>query len=120
MTIFAPKPNKALNKAPEYFLKLLQEIDIEKYKLDKYKELFMLGSFQAMYDTDLAYNCIYQKCVQNAQSKSSLLLCLHEEEKLPVGNPECFDNNIYRQGIIKAIAEVKTHILAGELDYLFI
>ncbi|HWD89843.1 MAG TPA: hypothetical protein VG367_17045 [Mucilaginibacter sp.] len=120
MTIFAPKPNKALNKASEYFLKLLQELDIEKYKLPKYKELFMLGSFQAMFDTDLAYHTIYQKCLQNAQSKSNLLLCLYEEEKLPVSNPECFDSNIYRQGVIKAIANVKMHVLSGDLDYLFI
>ena len=63
MTIFAPRPHKTLNKASDYFLKLQQELDIEKYKLDKYKDLFMLGSFQAMHDADLAYNDIY---LQNA------------------------------------------------------
>ncbi|MBS1532356.1 MAG: hypothetical protein JSU01_18790 [Bacteroidetes bacterium] len=119
MTIFAPKANKTLTKAADHFTKLMQELDIEKYNLEKYKELFMLGSFQAMFDADLAYHVIYQKCAQNAQSKSSLLLCLHEEEKLPVSNAGCFDSNIYRQNIIKAIDELKLHILSGELDYLF-
>src|SRR6202012_1185434 len=101
----APKPYRTLTKAAGYFNKLLQEIDIEKYKLDKYKELFMLGSFQAMFDADLAYHDIYKKCAQNAQSKSGLLLSLHEEEKLPLGNPECFDSKVYRQSITNAIAE---------------
>lgn len=120
MTIFAPRPNKTLNRASEYFIRLQLELDIEKYKLDKYKDLFMLGSFQAMHDADLAYHTIYQKCAQNSQTKSSLLLCLHEEEKLPISHPECFDSSVYRSSILKAIAEVKMHILAGELDYLYI
>jgi hypothetical protein len=120
MTIFSTRPGKILNKASEYFLKLHQDLDIEKYKLEKYKELFMLGSFQAMHDADLAYNEIYLKCSQNAQSKASLLLCLHEEQRFPVSHTKCFDANIYRQNIIKAIEEVRMHILAGDLDHLYI
>ena len=120
MTIFAPRPGKTLNRSSDYFLKLQQELDIEKYKMDKYKELFMLGSFQAMHDADLAYHTIYRKCAQNSQTKANLLLCLIEEEKLPVSNPECFDGDIYRKSMMKAIMEVKMHILAGELDYLYI
>jgi len=120
MTIFATRPNKTLNKASEYFLKLQQELDIGKYKLDKYKELFMLGSFQAMHDADLAYHTVYQKCALNAQTKANLLVCLYEEEKLSISHPECFDGSIYRTSMMKAIAEVKMHVLAGELDFLYI
>ena len=120
MTTFLPRPEKALNKASQHFLKLQQDLDIEKYKLEKYKELFTLGSFQAMHDADLAYNEIYIRCSQNAQSKASLLLCLHEEQRFPISHPECFDGNIYRQNILKAITEIRTHILAGDLDYLYI
>jgi len=120
MTIFTPRPNKTLNRASEYFHKQQQELDIEKYKLDKYKELFMLGSFQAMHDADLAYSDIYLKCSKNAQSKENLLRCLEEEEKLTISNPESFDNLVYRKAIMKAIAEVKMHILAGGLDFLYV
>jgi len=119
MTIFAPRTSKTLNRASEYFHKLQQELDIEKYKLDKYKDLFMLGSFQAMHDADLAYNDIYVKCSKNAQSKENLLRCLGEEEKLTISNPQSFDNLAYRMNVRKAISEIKMHILAGELDYLY-
>lgn len=62
MTLFVPRTHNTSNKASEYFIKLYQELDIGKYKLEKYGELFMLGSFQAMHDADLAYNDIYCKC----------------------------------------------------------
>ena len=119
MTLFAPRTHSTLNKASEYFLKLQRELDIGKYKLEKYGELFMLGSFQAMHDADLAYNDIYFKCSQNAQSKENLLWCLEQEEKLSIKHPDCFDNNTYRLNIVKAVAEVKMHILSGDLDYLY-
>lgn len=119
MTLFAPRTYNTLNKASKYFLKLQQELDIGKYKREKYGDLFMLGSFQAMHDADVAYNDIYFKCSQNAQSKESLLWCLEQEGKLSIRHPDCFDNNTYRQNIVKAIAEVKMHILNGDLDYLY-
>ena len=119
MTLFALRTHNALNKAAEYFLKLQLELDIDKYKLEKYEELFMLGSFQAMHDADLAYNDIYFKCAQNGHSKESLLWSLEQEEKLSMKHPDCFDNNTYRTNVIKAIAEVKMHILGGDLDYLY-
>jgi hypothetical protein len=119
MTTFIPRTTKNLNKASEYFKKLHHELDIDKYKLDKYRELFMLGSFQVMHDADLAYNDIYLKCAANAQSKESLLQCLEQEEKLLMKKPESFDGNVYRLNIAKCIAEIKMHILNGDLDYLY-
>jgi hypothetical protein len=119
MTLFLPRTHNTLNKASEYFQKLQRELDVEKYKLEKYRELFMLGSFQAMHDADLAYNDIYFKCAQNGHSKENLMWCLEQEEKLSIKHPDCFDNNTYRLNIIKAIAEIKMHILNGELDYLY-
>jgi hypothetical protein len=119
MTLFIPKPGRTLNKASNYFLKLQQDVDIEKYKLEKYKELFMLGSFRAMYDADLAYNEIYLKCSQNAQTKASLLICLEREEKLPGSHPEYFNIITYRLNVIKAVAEIRTHLLSGDLDHLY-
>jgi hypothetical protein len=119
MTLFTPRINSTLNKASAYFIKLYQELDIDKYKLEKYRELFMMGSFQVMHDADLAYNDIYFKCARNAQSKESLLWCLEQEKKLSIRHPDCFDNHTYRLNIIKAIAEIKMHILGGDLDYLY-
>jgi hypothetical protein len=119
MTLFVSRTHNTLNKASEYFLKLQQELDIDKYKLEKYTELFMMGSFQAMHDADMAYYDIYLKCARNAQSKESLLWCLDQEEKLLIKHPDCFDNNTYRLNVVKAIAEIKMHILGGDLDYLY-
>jgi hypothetical protein len=119
MTLFALRPHNTLNKASEYFLKLQRELNFDKYKLEKYGELFMLGSFQSMHDADLAYNNIYFKCAQNAQSKESLLWCLEQEEKLSIKHSDCFNNDTYRMNIIKAIGEIKIHILGGDLDYLY-
>src|ERR1700750_1593432 len=81
MTTFVPRANKHMKKASDYFFKIHSDIDIGKYKLDKYQELFNLSSFQAMHDADLAYHTIYHKCAENAQSKESLLSCLDQEEK---------------------------------------
>ena len=119
MTLFAPRTHSTLNKASEYFLKLQGELDFDKYKLEKYGELFMLGSFQAMHDADLAYNDIYFKCSQSAQSKENLLWCLEQEGKLLIKHPDCFDGDTYRINVIKAISEIKIHVLSGDLDYLY-
>jgi len=106
-------------KASEYFIKLSAELDIEKYKLQKYKELFMLASFQVMHDADLAYNDIYTKCSKNASSKDSLLSCLEQEEQLSYKNPDCFDSNAYRQSLLKVASEIKHQLVSGSLDFLF-
>ncbi len=119
MAVFMPRTNKDSVKAPEFFTKLADELDMDKYNLQKYKELFMLSSFQAMYDTDLAYNDIYLKCARNAQSKGTLLNCLNQEEKLTFKHPDCFDNFIFRQNMLKAVGDIKRQLLAGSLDYLF-
>jgi hypothetical protein len=119
MIIFVPRTHYTVNKASEYFLKLQMEVDIDKYKLDKYEELFMLGSFQAMHDADLAYHDVYRKCAQHGHSKDSLLSCLDQEEKLSIKHPDCFDHHTYRLNVMKAIAELKVHILSGKLDHLY-
>lgn len=119
MAVFMPKTNKHSVKASEYFMKLAEELDMEKYNLQKYKELFMLSSFQSMHDTDLAYNDIYLKCARNAQSKGALLNCLNQEESLTFKHPDCFDNFIFRQNLVKAAGDIKRQLLAGSLDYLF-
>ena len=119
MTLFIPRTHITLNKASEYFLKLQQELDFGKYKREKYGDLFMMGSFQAMHDADLAYNDIYLKCAQNARSKESLLWCLEQEEKLSIKHPDCFDNNTYRLNVVKAIAEIKLYIERGDFDHLY-
>jgi hypothetical protein len=119
MATFMIRTHKQVSKASEFFLKLNSELDIDKYKLEKYKDLFMLGSFQVMHDTDLAYHNIYMKCAQYGVSKDSLINCLEQEEKLPTNNQECFDSNIYRQNVLKVIAEIKYQLATGALDYLF-
>ena len=120
MTTFSTRTNKGMYKGPEHFSKLYNELDIDKYKLDKYKELFMLGSFQAMHDADLAYNEIYHKCAQNARSKESLLRCLEEEEQLSIKHPQSFDDFTYRYHLLKAIAEIREQLRSGALDYLYL
>jgi len=120
MATFSTRSNKSIHKGPEYFSKLYVELDIDKYKLDKYKELFMLGSFQAMHDADLAYNEIYHKCAQNAWSKESLIRCLDEEQQLAVKHPESFDDFTYRYHLLKAISELKLQLQSGALDHLYL
>jgi hypothetical protein len=120
MATFSTRTNKSMHKGSEYFLKLHNELDIDKYNLEKYKELFMLGSFQAMHDADLAYNEIYHKCAQNAWSKESLLLCLDQEEHLSIKHPQSFDDFTYHNHLLKAIAEIRQQIKSGGLDYLYL
>lgn len=119
MTTFITYPDKTTHKASEYFRKLHLELDIEKYKLAKYQELFMLASFQVMHDADLAYNGIYYKCSKNAWSKQALLDCLEQEERLSTKHPDCFDGLIYRQQTLKAINEIRQKLTSGALDYLY-
>lgn len=119
MAVFMPRTDKQSLKALEYFTKLTSELDMDKYNLQKYKELFMLHSFQAMYDTDLAYYHLYTKCSQNAYSKETLLNCLNIEEKITTRHPDCFDNLIFRKNLLAAIADVKRRLSSGTLDYLF-
>jgi len=107
-------------KASEHFIKLYNELDMDKYKIEKYKELFKLSSFQVMHDSDLAYYEVYLKCSQNASSKESLLSCLDQEEKLSYRHPQSFDNITYRKNLVKAIAEVEHQLKSGTLDYLFV
>ena len=120
MSVFIPRSNKNTSRAAEYFLKLSTELDMDKYNLPKYKELFLLASFQAMHDTDLAYYVTYQKCAVNAQSKDQLLNCIAQEQMLNFKHPKCFDEQNFRGYLLKALAEIKKQIEEGALDYLFI
>ena len=119
MNTFATKPNKDLKKATDYFLKMYSDLDLEKYKLDKYQDLFRLSSFQAMHDADLAYHSIYQKCAKYSQSKHILLHCLDEEEKFVTKHPEAFNQDTYRRHSINAINEIRDHLKNGDLDHLY-
>jgi hypothetical protein len=119
MTTFAAKPTKDLKKASDYFLKMYSGIDLEKYKLDKYQELFKLSSFQAMHDADLAYHSIYHRCADNARSKESLKNCLEQEEKFLTKHPNAFNAETYRMHAFKAINEIKEHLKSGNLDHLY-
>jgi hypothetical protein len=119
MTTFLTQQDKNSTKASEYFLRLYRELDMEKYKLDKYKELFVLASFQVMHDADLAYHEVYHKCAQNAWPKKSLLDCLEQQEKYPVSHPECFSGTTFRQHMLKVINEIRKQLKSGALDYLY-
>lgn len=119
MNTFTTRNNKELKKASDYFSKINSEIDLEKYKLEKYQELFKLSSFQAMHDADLAYHVIYQKCAANAQSKKSLLDCLEQEEKFLSLHERAFNADTYRMHSLKAINEIREHLKSGSLDYLY-
>jgi hypothetical protein len=119
MTTFAPRANKHMKKASDYFFKIHSDIDIEKYKLDKYQELFNLSSFQAMHDADLAYHAIYRKCAENAQSKESLFNCLDQEEKFLSLHENAFNADTYRMHQLKAISEVREYLKSGSLDHLY-
>lgn len=119
MTTFVTKPDKVLKKAADYFLKMYSELDLEKYKLDKYQELFKLSSFRAMHDADLAYHSIYYKCAGNACSKQNLLNCLDQEERFLTKNPEAYNQDTYRRHALCAIVEIKEHLKNGDLDHLY-
>jgi hypothetical protein len=103
----------------DYFLKLHNELDIEKYKLAKYKELFKLSSFQNMHDADLAYHKVYRKCAESARTKESLLNCLQQEERLIISHPQAFNADVYRNNALKAIKDIIQQLNNGTLDYLF-
>ncbi len=120
MSVFIPRSNKNTSRASEYFLKLSTELDMDKYNLPKYKELYLLASFQAMHDTDLAYYVIYQKCAANAQSKDQLLNCITQEAMLNFKHPDCFDERNFRTFLLKALGELEKQLKAGILDYLFV
>ncbi len=118
MNTFTDRARKDMRKASDYFLKMHSELDLEKYKLPKYQELFQLSSFQAMHDADLAYHNVYRRCADCASSKQSLLACLDEEEKLMIRHPRAFNGETYRLHALKAIAEIREHLKSGNLDYL--
>ena len=118
MTTFAAR-SRDFRKASEYFLKMRNDLDIEKYKLAKYQELFKLTSFQAMHDADLAYHQIYRKCSENAGSKQDLLNCLEQEERFLPKHPEAFNHDIYRKHALNAISEIRDHLMNGQLDHLY-
>ena len=119
MNTFATRTIRDMKKASEYFSKMHSDLDLKKYKLAKYQELFRLTSFQAMHDADLAYFSVYQKCSQNADSKQSLLNCLEQEEKFLPKHPNAFNHEIYRKHALNAIIEVREHLESGKLDYLY-
>jgi len=119
MSTFITRTNREPQRASGYFSKMHSELDLEKYKLEKYQELIKLTSFQNMHDTDLAYHQIYNTCAQNAATKQALLSCLDQEEKLLTAHPNAFDHDIYRKQALKLIGELKHQLNAGTLDYLF-
>jgi len=119
MAVFMPKTEKRSVKAFEYFTRLANELDLDKYNLPKYKELFMLSSFQAMYDADLAFHHVYIKCSQNAYSKETLLSCLAAEEVSFFKHPDCFDNFTFRQNLLHKISDIRHQLISGSLQYLF-
>ena len=119
MTTFVTRMTKDQKKATDYFTKMHIELDLEKYKLDKYQELFKLSSFQAMHDADLAYHQIYSKCAVGAHSKEGVLNCLAQEELFLTAHPNAFNPDNYRLHTLKAISEIRLHVTSGSLDHLF-
>jgi hypothetical protein len=119
MTTFAARQNTGLTKASDYFSKMYSDLDLEKYKLDKYQDLFRLSSFQAMHDADLAYHSIYRKCSENANSKQSLLNCLDQEERFLPTNHQAFNQDTYRRHALNAISEIRDHLKNGDLNHLY-
>jgi hypothetical protein len=120
MNTFITRNNKVSKRASAYFSKMHNELDLEKYKLEKYQELIKLASFQNMHDTDLAYFHIYDKCAKNAVSRQNLLNCLDEEERLLTRHPDAYNPDAYRQHVLKLISELKQQLNTGALDYLFV
>jgi hypothetical protein len=119
MTTFSIRTTRDLKKASRYFSTMRSELDLEKYKLAKYQELFKLASFQNMHDADLAYYNAYKKCAENAWTKESLLHFLEQEEKLFAIHPDVFNPNVYNMHMLKAISEVKHQLNNGALDHLY-
>jgi hypothetical protein len=107
-------------KASGYFSKMHNELDLEKYKLAKYQELFQLSSFQNMHDADLAYFEVYSKCAKNSQTREKLIDCLNLEERLTIKHPNAFNSDVYKQHVLKAIYDIKHQLNTGALDYLYV
>jgi hypothetical protein len=119
MTTFAPRQNKDSKKASLYFSKMRADLDIEKYQLAKYQDLFLLSSFKAMHDADLAYHHIYDKCAENSKTKEHLLDCLQQEEKFSSKHPKAFDADNYRRHTLNAITEIRNQLSSGAFDHLY-
>jgi hypothetical protein len=119
MSSYTARSNKTISKASDYFLKMYSELDLQKYKLAKYQELFKMSSFRAMHDADLAYYNVYSRCAENAGSKENLLYCLDQEERFLTQHPEAFDAGTYRMHLLKAINEIREHLKNGSLDHLY-
>lgn len=113
------RTNKESKRAAGFFLRMRDELDLEKYKLEKYQELLKLASFQNMHDTDLAYQNIYSVCAKYAATKQGLLNCLQEEANLLTVHPDAFNHDAYKQQALKLINEIRQQLTAGNLDYLF-
>jgi hypothetical protein len=120
MTTFTLYSGKSLHKASEHFLKMFNDLDLDKYKLDRYQELFKLASFRNMHDADLAYHDVYAKCAKNADTRQSLLNCLDQEKKLLLKHPKAFDSDIYRLHVHKAINDISRQLDGGALDHLYL
>ena len=119
MTTFAPRQNKGSQKAFLYFSKMRADLDLEKYQLPKYQDLFLLSSFKSMHDADLAYHNIYDKCAENSHSKEQLLNCLQQEEKFSIKHPKAFDADNYRRHSLNAISELQQQLTSGAFDHLY-
>jgi hypothetical protein len=119
MTTFSTRTNKDLKKVPNYFSMMRSELDLDKYKLAKYQELFKLASFQNMHDADLAYYNVYKKCAENAGTKESLIYFLEQEEKLFANHRDAFNPDVYNMHTLKAISEIKHQLKNGVLDHLY-
>jgi hypothetical protein len=119
MNTFITRSTKDNKKAAEYFIKMHSELELDKYKLPKYQELFQLASFQAMHDADLAYCFIYEKCAEYANCKEDVLNYLKQQEMFSLKHPKAFNQAIFRRHTLIAISEVKEHLESGKLDYLY-
>ncbi|MDB5135477.1 MAG: hypothetical protein JWP37_2080 [Mucilaginibacter sp.] len=120
MATFTSRNARDSKKASDYFSKMHSELDLEKYKLAKYQELFQLSSFQNMHDADLAYFEVYSKCAKNSWTKEDLLNCLEQEERLLIKHPNAFNSDAYKQHVRKAINDIKQQLNGGALDYLYV
>jgi hypothetical protein len=119
MNTFITRTSKESKRAAEYFLKMHNELDLEKYKLDKYSELIELASFQNLHDADLAYQNVYATCAKYANTRQGLLNCLEEQINLLTKHPAAFSHDAYKQETFKLITEIKKQLNTGALDYLF-
>ena len=119
MNTFTLRSGKGLHKASQHFLKMFSDLNLDKYKLDRYQELFKLASFRNMHDADLAYHDVYSRCFENADTRENLLHCLDREEKLLLCHRQAFDADIYRLHVHKAINEIRSQLDNGALEHLY-